>query len=83
MSKNLSNEIDQIVDLNFDHVRNSALSLSPVRPRHPATKPQAPAPDFTTGLTGTLSEKPRACLWPQSPSSSDCDDLPSRYAWSR
>jgi hypothetical protein len=62
MRENLSNKIDQVVDLYRHHVRSSALSLHQRGGRIDLQRFPAPAPVFMTGLAGTLSEKLRVCL---------------------
>src|SRR3954467_3821271 len=39
-------------------------------------EPALLAPVFMTGLAGTLSEKSRACPWPQPLAANDCNHLP-------
>jgi hypothetical protein len=80
MGKNLCDEIDQVVDLDGDHIRIAALSLRRESQRCRRRTLRTPAPIFTIGLAGTLIEKCRACLPPQSHLTNDCNHLPARYA---
>jgi hypothetical protein len=79
MGENLRNEVDQIWNLDCDHVWIFRLSLGPERPRHARTT-QPPMPIFTIGFCGTFSQKSAACPWFRPQLRHDYVDLTGGYA---
>src|SRR5262249_8340815 len=80
VGKNVRDEIDEVVDLDGDHVRIFSRVPWRLSPRCSSRQAVFLAPVLLTGLAGTLSEKSLQCPLPRPSLVNDCNHLPSGYA---
>jgi hypothetical protein len=80
VGKDVRDEIDEVVDLDSDHVRIFSRVPWRLSPRCLSRQTVFLAPVLLTGLPGTLNEKSPRCPLPRPSLVNDCNHLQVGYA---